>query len=290
MGSQFDFWGSARAFFWGCTFWGTLSFSGSVFGQTDHPIPLQIAMAQNDAEALSAHPGSDPMDSAEATLRLAMDRWDQSNLGASRVELTRSLQRVLKTAPHIAYPMVEEKIKEDQKRKSDKETNFEKRYWLIKLTAWLPLQKAAQDSAPESVNTWLNSLARNEKRWMLRVEALSALKKRGAPTWPAVAEALLKDPYPRVRARAAQALRHRPQATPTLRSLLQHDPWSLVRAEALEALAATSEATTLLCKAFKDPSLRVRARAQILWDEKKALSVDPTRDPTKTCFPAGNTR
>lgn len=129
---------------------------------------------------------------------------------------------------------------------------FEDRYRLA-----LALAEAAP--SPDA-DAWLATQATAAPEWMQRRAAFEALAKRGAEQLPRVAEQLLRDPYPRVRAGVFAALVAGGQGA-RVTAALADESWPLVRVEAVRALARDAGQRAALENALADGSARVRRAA-----------------------------
>lgn len=133
---------------------------------------------------------------------------------------------------------------------------FEERYRVA-----LGLAGAAPNAESD---TWLSAQADSAEEWMQRHAALAALVQRSSQSTPAIAAKLAHDAYPRVRAATLAPLVAAGQQA-TVESLLAADPWPLVRAEAAQALAPSAagraETRAALATAIADRAPRVRRAA-----------------------------
>jgi len=125
------------------------------------------------------------------------------------------------------------------------------------------LALAGATPSPDS-EAWLRAQAEGAEEWMQRSAALAALVQRGASSAPAVADKLVHDSYPRVRAETLLPLAAAGQQA-TVESVLVSDPWPLVRVEAARALvpsaASRAESRAALTTAIADRAPRVRRAA-----------------------------
>jgi HEAT repeat protein len=140
---------------------------------------------------------------------------------------------------------------------------------------WRLVQACRGLPADTQVDGWLEKIARNEKRWMLRAAAVEALRERGAPGLRAVALAALKDKYPRVRSEAVKAFAAGGKDLVLLAAHARKDNWPMVRAAAVEGLAGVmgSGSTRVLLEALRDPAEVVRAAAVRSLAQRKEKSA-----------------
>jgi HEAT repeat protein len=165
---------------------------------------------------------------ARASLALALSRV-QSGDGASRL------------------------VTELVARDATQARSFEDRWRLVQAARALP--------SAEEVDAWLTSIADTEERWMLRAAAIEALAERKSAQNAKVAAVALKDAYPRVRAAAASALAHHPEAQRLLAEHAFRDRWPFVRAAALDAISGQPGAEPILRKGVGDGARIARAAA-----------------------------
>lgn len=115
--------------------------------------------------------------------------------------------------------------------------------------------------ASDDVDAWLEGQLASEE-WMMREVVLSALAQRlPAVEMQPLAEAGLRDEYPRVRMRAITIAVRDPAALEAVATLARRDPWAMVRAEGIEALTESPRARPILRAALGDRAEGVRAAA-----------------------------
>lgn len=130
---------------------------------------------------------------------------------------------------------------------------FDQRYRFALTAAFAP--------ASDAVDTWLRRQLESEE-WMMRDVALAALAERlpAAEITP-LAEAGLRDEYPRVRMRAIPIAIRDPAALEAVATLARRDEWAMVRATGVQALATSPRARPILRAALNDRAEGVRAAA-----------------------------
>ena len=123
---------------------------------------------------------------------------------------------------------------------------------------WRLLQVLGRCPRSTELEAWLMGRARDEKRWMLRAAAWRALveNKDEAAKREAMLEAL-RDPHPRVRLSAAEALKASPQTAAALEQRAQRDLWPMVRRQALLSRGDAA----LARRSLRDDASSVRAAA-----------------------------
>lgn len=147
-------------------------------------------------------------------------------------------------------------------------TRFEDRYRIVEAARNLPSEAA--------LDAWLERTAKEAEEWMIRAGAMRALAERKSPLAPAVAKLGLEDPYPRVRATAAEVLSTEAGSFELLAARARDDVWPLVREASMLALASDPQATPVLLAGIADPSENVRAaaiRALAARNERSAWSA-----------------
>jgi hypothetical protein len=125
-------------------------------------------------------------------------------------------------------------------------------------TRWRLLRSAGAADASEPIDRWVEAQLRDAEPWMLRAAAVDAITARGARDR---ARPALHDPYPRVRARAAQALCGDRTSMIERATLARKDIWPMVRAAAVRSLRSEGEALPIVIAAVDDSMSMVRAAA-----------------------------
>lgn len=121
------------------------------------------------------------------------------------------------------------------------------------------------------LDSWLADQALHAEEWMTRRAAFDALTIRADEKARPLAEQLVKDPYPRVRAGTASTLAKAGKQT-TLEEIAHNDHWPVVRAAAASALGTLEATRPALEQLLDDTSRRVRSAAV------DALASQGTRD------------
>jgi hypothetical protein len=125
-------------------------------------------------------------------------------------------------------------------------------------TKWRLLRSAEAAGSSDATDLWVRSQVDGSEQWMLRRAAVDALTARGHRE---DARASLKDPYPRVRARAAIALSGDYETLLERARLARRDRWPMVRAAGVMSLRSESDATAVIVAAVDDSMSLVRAAA-----------------------------
>ncbi len=165
-------------------------------------------------------------------------------------------------------------------RNLNEAVEFVDRWRLVRAMALLTPGQPPRDAEQphdggQNFNAWLARQARRAKEWMLRREALRALNvrlrssaKAASPQRLNALRHALRDPYPRVRSAAIQALLdsspgYRPARKDLERAarLAQRDPFARVRKNAVTALAPYPPSRAVLRAAVNDTRHGVRAAA-----------------------------
>lgn len=123
---------------------------------------------------------------------------------------------------------------------------------------WRLLQSAGSAGVSVHVDDWLGEQLATAPEWMLRRAAVDAVSSRGHRE---LVRPSLKDPYPRVRARAAAVLSGDPESLLDRATLARRDTWPMVRAEAVGSLRNEGEAVPVLVAAVDDSMSVVRSAA-----------------------------
>lgn len=118
---------------------------------------------------------------------------------------------------------------------------------------------ASADASPEA-DGWLEQQGAGASEWMMRRAAFESLRARDPARAGKLAENLVSDAYPRVRAAALEALAQG-ASWPHAAEVTRTDSWPLVRAAGAKALATRPEARPHLEALLSDPSVRVRVAA-----------------------------
>ena len=125
-------------------------------------------------------------------------------------------------------------------------------------TRWRLLRSAVVAGASEPIDDWVEAQLRDAEPWMLRAAAVDAITARGSRER---ARPSLRDPYPRVRAGAAEALSGDQASLVERATLARKDVWPMVRAAAVRSLRSEGEALPIVIAAVDDPMSMVRAAA-----------------------------
>ena len=125
-------------------------------------------------------------------------------------------------------------------------------------TAWRFAQSARGSGPNDAIDAWLREQLQTADKWMLRGAAVEALAMRDR--LPMIRSAL-KDPSPRVRFLAAQALAGDPDSVLARAKLARRDRWPMVRAAAVMSLRDQPEVTPVVVAAVDDPMSEVRVAA-----------------------------
>jgi hypothetical protein len=155
-------------------------------------------------------------------------------------------------------------------------------------TQWRLLQSAGLAGASQTVDRWVVEKLERSPEWMLRQSAVDAITARGHRE---EARGSLADPYPRVRARAAEALSGDPASLLLRAALARRDTWPMVRAAAVFSLRSEAAAMPVIVASVDDSMSLVRAAAiDVLadasgpdgWDRIHRRLRDPNEWPTVT--------
>lgn len=134
-------------------------------------------------------------------------------------------------------------------------------------TQWRLLQSAGMAGADETVDRWVIERLSAPPEWMLRRSAVDAITARGHRE---EARGRLFDPYPRVRARAAEALSGDPDSMLSRATLARRDTWPMVRAAAVVSLRSEAAAIPVIVASVDDSMSLVRAAAiEVLADSSQ---------------------
>jgi hypothetical protein len=125
-------------------------------------------------------------------------------------------------------------------------------------TTWRLLQSAGAAAPSTSIDQWVRSQLTEPEEWMLRASAVDALTARGLREQT---RTLLRDPYPRVRVRAAMALSGDRKSLTQRAVLARKDAWPMVRAAAVTSLRSESDALPVIVASVDDSMSVVRAAA-----------------------------
>ena len=123
---------------------------------------------------------------------------------------------------------------------------------------WRLLQSAGAAGASDDVDRWVRSQVGESDEWMLRQAAVDVITARGHRE---EARGALSDPYPRVRARAADALSGDPDTLVERATLARRDTWPMVRAAAVTGLRTEGAAIPVIVASVDDSMSVVRAAA-----------------------------
>jgi hypothetical protein len=126
---------------------------------------------------------------------------------------------------------------------------------------WRLAQAASALPANPTIDAWLEQVSAKAEPWMLRAQALEALRVRTPTRASAVARRALADDYPRVRSSALKVLADDPAAFSLLAERATKDKWFLVRQAAIENLPDSDQARTLFVSVLSDRTPAVRAAA-----------------------------
>ena len=132
---------------------------------------------------------------------------------------------------------------------------------------WRIAKAAALLPASEAVDAWLARLAADAEEWMLRAQAIDALRRREASRSILVARQSLEDEYPRVRLAAVKALRGRADDVVRVATVARRDGWPMVRSAAVRGLAGSRRALPVVRATLTDRSQSVRAAAVEVLEE-----------------------
>ena len=155
-------------------------------------------------------------------------------------------------------------------------------------TQWRLLQSAGLAGASQTVDRWLVEKLEHSPEWMLRHAAVEAITARGHRE---EARGSLADPYPRVRARAAETLSGDPDSLLLRAALARRDVWPMVRAAAVISLRSEGAAVPVIVASVDDSMSLVRAAAiDVLadasqpdgWDRIHRRLRDPNEWPNVT--------
>lgn len=125
-------------------------------------------------------------------------------------------------------------------------------------TEWRLLQSAVAAGPSDEIDRWVRSKLHGPREWMLRRAAVDAITARGHRE---DARASLRDPYPRVRARAATALSGDSDTLVERATMARRDAWPMVRAAAVRSLRIEGDATPVIIASVDDPMSVVRVAA-----------------------------
>lgn len=125
-------------------------------------------------------------------------------------------------------------------------------------TRWRLLRSAVAAGVSEPIDRWVEAQLRDAEPWMLRAAAVDAITARGARD---LARPALHDPYPRVRAGAAQALAGDRTSMIERATLARKDVWPMVRAAAVRSLRSEGDALPIVIAAVDDSMSMVRVAA-----------------------------
>jgi len=125
-------------------------------------------------------------------------------------------------------------------------------------TKWRLLRSAKAAAQSDATDRWVRSQINSPKEWMLRQAAVDALTARGRRE---DVRASLKDPYPRVRARAATALSGDSETLLARAELARRDPWPMVRAAGVMSLRTERDAIAVIAASVDDSMSLVRTAA-----------------------------
>lgn len=125
-------------------------------------------------------------------------------------------------------------------------------------TAWRLLQSASAAATSVPIDRWVAAQLTEPEEWMLRAAAVDAITARGAREQ---ARPALRDPYPRVRARAAAALSGDAATLVDRATLARRDTWPLVRASAVASLRTEGDALPVIVASIDDSMSVVRVAA-----------------------------
>ena len=125
-------------------------------------------------------------------------------------------------------------------------------------TAWRLLQSAGAAGPSASIDRWCEAQLTAPKEWMLRASAVDAVTARGRRGQARLA---LRDPYPRVRLRAATSLSGDPSSLLERATLARRDVWPMVRASAVTSLRSEGDALPVVVAAVDDSMSVVRVAA-----------------------------
>lgn len=242
-------------------------------------VPATTPMGDEAAEVLARRDDAGPalLDAltradgdARPRLRMAIAAWirryPSQFEAASRSFLARAPPPALGSLALAAARAGKSEVVAAICARADEATRFEDRYRFA---------LALRGAVPREGNVaWLSHEARDASEWMQRRAAFEALA-RLAPTQAAqVAEALVADPMPRVRASVLPSLIRAGRAE-RVAAIGAQDGWPLVRSAAITALAEVPDAGPKLARALADPAPSVRRAAIGALARRRAVDAWP---------------